>query len=292
MPSSVNKYGQYLINNSGSLIKQISDDNDKYFAVIVKCGHCGTGYFVPIMFSIKSKDLKSAIEIAHTRPKVKRERKTTVIDAFEVTHAENYLIKTINDHDEYVTNSTKKYDLLDRRVIDIYTVEFYNKNNDDNLLYNKSIKTADMYDPDQVLERFYAPYYQGDKLIYNSKINKDTLLHEFFKQKCYKYGIQQNRAFFLSMYYQLYGDDNDLAIKKTGNIFSYPYQDEIRQCEIPDALMKHIENIASRQQTQDNTFTSNKNISKPSQVDKFNRRLQKHQEKVSKPDESPSEREF
>ena len=49
---------------NGSPLKQISSDNDKRFAVITRCGHCGNGNFIPIMFPVYCKDIEAAIEVA------------------------------------------------------------------------------------------------------------------------------------------------------------------------------------------------------------------------------------
>ena len=62
--------------NSGGVMHIATDgENDKYYAVILKCGHVGVGYFIPVCFGVMAKDLESAIKLAKERSRVQRDRK-------------------------------------------------------------------------------------------------------------------------------------------------------------------------------------------------------------------------
>ncbi len=57
---------------NGAIINCVRNgEDDKFFGVVAMCGHCGYGYFIPILFSVKAKDLKSAVEYAKNFPRVK-----------------------------------------------------------------------------------------------------------------------------------------------------------------------------------------------------------------------------
>ena len=53
MPSKNTKIDNRIVNEYGSTLLQIDYENAKEYAVIVKCGHCGDGYYIPVMFSIR-----------------------------------------------------------------------------------------------------------------------------------------------------------------------------------------------------------------------------------------------
>ena len=45
----------YIYDRHGGCIGRMLDENNegKQFVLIVKCGHCGTGYYIPIIFNCK-----------------------------------------------------------------------------------------------------------------------------------------------------------------------------------------------------------------------------------------------
>lgn len=281
MPSNINLKNNLLINDNGSHITDIHSNNDKSFAVIARCGHCGHGYFIPIIFTTKCKDISTAIEIIKSRPRVKRDKKDAILDAFEISKLESYFIKTINDHDTYLTNKDclDSIDYLDRRILDTRSVDFFNNNQDaNNKFFYKDFKTAEEYSEDCVLEKYFAPIFQGTKLVYPRKPKKDQLLHDFFRHNCIRYGIKRNNAYFLSMYFQMYGENNDLGIKFYDNKFYYEYNGNVEFCEIPQEILSHI--LKCLEQNSHNAADSEidyhtTDYKRESAMDKFNRRLQK-----------------
>ena len=96
-----------------------SGADDKYYAVIVKCGHVGNGYFIPVCYGVMAKDLESAIKLVKERSRVQRDRKDCVLVATEVSAQEYYLIHYNNDHDAYLkTNyANEEFDHIERRRI-------------------------------------------------------------------------------------------------------------------------------------------------------------------------------
>lgn len=281
MPTNINLKDDHLINDNGSYLSNIHSNDDKYFAIITKCGHCGKGYFIPIIFTTKCKDVSTAIEIAKARPRTKRSDKDIILDAFEVSQLECYLIKTINDHDNYLTSKdmVTADNSFDRRVLDNNVVEYFNAQQKNNHLVYNNIKLAEDYDDKFVLEKYFAPIMQGNKLVYQKKPKKDQLLHDFFKQNCIIHGIKRNNAYFLSMYYQMYGENNDLGIKFADNKFYYECDGSIQTCEIPPEILSYVLeyiNKQTKQQAEENSYYSkSQTSSRPSAMDKFNRRLSK-----------------
>ena len=88
-----------IIDANGSVIEDTSHMGDnKYFAVIAKCGHVGNGYFMPICFAVAAKDMDSAIKLTKEFPRVKRDAKQCIIAVAEISDVEYYLL---HNHKKY-----------------------------------------------------------------------------------------------------------------------------------------------------------------------------------------------
>lgn len=280
MPSRHIKKNGMIIDTSGAFVREVHSQNDKCYAVIVKCGHCGDGYYIPIMFTTKCKDMQTAIEYIKTNPMVKRDRKDCVLAAFEVTPFERFCIESINDHDPYLKGYLLKKtpEIDERKVAGEEIVENINKTD----FKYFELKMSDEYDSRYVLERYFAPYCVGSDLIFPKKVDTQQLLHDFFQRACIRYGMKKEKPFFLGLYYQLYGENNDLKIIKDGNCFYYKKYGEIVACEIPDTLIKQIEsNIQVTKMNKEEPaeeYFSGKPVQRKSQAEKFNDRFKKYQE--------------
>lgn len=277
MAAKLHKREGYLISQTGGLIDNIRSDNDKCYAVIVECGHCGNGFYIPIMFTERCKDIKSAIEAVKTKPMVKRDRKDCVLEAFEITLFEKFFIESINNHDPYLKGCLKKDsdEINERRVM---SEELANTMQESEYGYC-NLKTADEYNKNYVLESYFAPYFLGSDLIFPKKANKKQLLHDFFQRATIRYGLLKESPFFMTLYYQLYGKDNDLKIVKDGNCFYYKKFGENIVCEIPDSLIEFVEsNEQTQEEPEREEFFSGVQLQRKSQTERFNERFKKYQE--------------
>lgn len=285
MPSKNIKRKGLLFDEYGALIREVHSENDKCYAVIAKCGHCGDGYFIPIMFTEKCKDIQNAIELVKATPMVKRDRKDCILEAFEITSFEKFCIESVNAHDPYLKGYLRKktIEIDERKVINEETI----KNPIESDFKHFNIKTADEYSSNYVLERYFAPYFLGSDLIFPKKVDTQQLLHDFIQRACIRYGMKKENPFFLGLYYRLYGEDNDLNIIKEKNYFYFNKYGEIISCEIPDSLIGPIEYRAQliEENSSENEvaeeYFSGKLFERKTQTEKFNDRMKKHQDKIN-----------
>ena len=285
MPSNVTRDGDFLVDRNGSPITKISSENDKCFAVIVRCGHCGDGYFIPIMFTARSKDIYTAIESIKTNSRVQRNKKDVVLAAFEITEHEQFFIESINDHDPYLRGLHRKDDdqILDRRVYSDYENYSVSNKERNRRLDDRVIKTADEYRPYYVLERAFAPRQQGDRIVPASrKINKDELFKEYFKCNCIRHSVKKGNPFLLVLYYQQYGKNNELGLEYERGYLHFFSDGKQRTFEVPDEMCKFLdEKIAEEKaleklQKEQEMAYMNRQVNRPTRVDKFRTRMQKH----------------
>lgn len=71
--------GDFLRDKRGLVYASLGSEKDKCYAVIVKCGHCGRGFYIPIMFTTKANCVANAIEEIKMAPRVKREKQDCVL---------------------------------------------------------------------------------------------------------------------------------------------------------------------------------------------------------------------
>lgn len=283
MPSDIIRKDQKLVTINGSLIKEIQfQPGDKNFAVILQCGHCGVNYFIPIMFTKKCADSATAIEWVKSIPRVKRDKKDVVLAVFEVDDFQKFCIESINDHDPYLRSFYLKGDeMIERRKVMCPQRGNFNKSNGDDEFKYVGIKTADQYEDYDVLERAFAPRYNGSKLIFPTRINKDELLNEFFTQKLYRYGLRKANPFFIGLYYQMFGPNNELGVRLNGHYFQYDCEGKRRTCPIPDEIYQkvvgNIRNIPKEKEEYD--YMVGDKQPKISQIEKFNERMKKFKQK-------------
>lgn len=234
---------------TGSAFLNIHNENGKeLFAVVVMGGHCGNGYFIPHMLNIAAACEEDAINSAMKAGRVKKNAKNKILACSKINHIEFRAIEHINDCDPYhyaEDNRTNISDLEERRIVvegakDWRDVEggkkFKRKVSID------EIKTADMYDDKYVLQRYFAPYMYGDKLVYPRKVNFRDMLDEFLYYNTIEIGIKRGKIHALSYYYQLYGENNNLNIKYGDGVLSYTNQfGEEVEVVVSDFMKEHLD---------------------------------------------------
>lgn len=240
-------FGDYIYLKTGDKASKFREDgNNKYFAVIARCGHSGEGYFIPIMFAVYAKDLNSAIELTKTYARVRTHKKDAIIDAFEISEKEANFINIVNEVDPFLNGYATEEDKIteSRKVAHEpktdYELRAY-RDLEQKIIYN--IKTADQYFNDFVLERYLAPIKDGDRYIYPKTINRKALMRDYFNEKTYRLGIIKSRAHFLAYYYEIFGIDNDLNIilDPIYQTFVCPLKNgKIANIPIPDNIYKYL----------------------------------------------------
>ena len=282
-----NKDG-YLFDSMGSPVVKLKDEINKYYAVIAKCGHCGSGYFIPIIFPIHCKDINTAIEVVKEIPRVKRYQKDVIIDAFETSGLENMFLEVINQYDPYLRGFLSKDDAFvdNIRIIEPKASEkFVNENSDlseDEI--KSSIKTAEYYGDKYVLQRYYAPIIQGKKLVYPNRINIRQMLDEYFYYAAIR-GLKRHHNAFISLYYQLYGEDNALGLSYDNGWINFRGENgKLYSISLPEIYDEKIRcnefGIAQGQNEEIINFDEEDMSNIPSALERFNSRMKKHQEKI------------
>lgn len=281
--------------NSGAVLHiGTSGENDKYYAVIAKCGHVGTGYFIPICFGIIAKDLESAIKLAKERSRVQRDRKDCILGAIEITPAEYYLIHYNNDHDAYMkTNyANEEYDHIERRRIispellnDVLDGQKYHITRSGSRSFApliEEIKTAEMYEDYQTLQRAFAPRLYGDKYVFPSRVNTRELLDKYYSEITVLQGILKKKSHPLILYYQIFGEGNEIGL--TYNYGELKYRSlngNTVYVPVSDGEREHIQKssfVRAKQKEESVKYEEVEYKSTTSAIDKFNKRMQKFKE--------------
>lgn len=297
------KKNGYIYDEFGTPLKQYqSTSGDKSYAVIATCGHCGDGYYIPIMFPRFCQNAEVAVDSVRAIPRVKRDKRDFVLDVFEITDIESMFINCINDRDPYLKGFFNKDDreLQDRRIVRKDVLEELLKDNPKanvrELFSNYGIKTAEEYYGNQVLQRFFAPRLQGDKVVFAHKVNREELKQEYFKQNCIRFGLKKNNVAIISLYYQIYGEENPLGIKyKNGK---FVYKDRWNKVFYYDIEEKYLSKMMEAgivdekgpiipEPVIEEIVAETKPVQMVSAVEKFNRRFQKYVDKKKEKEVPP-----
>ena len=268
MANKMIRDGNFLRDRHGGVFASLGSDEDekKCYAVIVKCGHCGDGFYIPIMFTTKANNVHTAIRDIKMTPRVKREKSDCVLDAFEISELEKFVIDAINDHDDYLKGFVEKDSLKmeDRRIATFWEDE-------------SDLKTAEEYHYYDVLARAFAPRYVGSNLIVPTRINRKELLQEFFKIAAVRYGFKREDPFFPMLYFLQYGEENDLGIKFEDNSILYNFKNEEFIYPLKDNMLKYVEKygIKVSEKKEDYYSVNAEDVKAPSAIDKFNARFRK-----------------
>ncbi len=244
MPSDIIFSGRNVYNCRGNLIRSLgTKENDKYYAVVAKCGHCGDGYFIPIMFSVFAPNAKLAAETIKDLPRIKRGTKDCIMAVKEISFLEYLLIETINNKDEYLTSSRFdkiNEDVMRRRVPMPERKEYLLKERGEEKKKVDRSKTADMYDDDCVLQIYFGPIQNGEHYVYPQNPNMRVVLDEYFHANCIKLGIKKKNITTLSIYYQIYGKDNPVGIFFDGRRIGYKSGNGVRMIELHQEQIEKI----------------------------------------------------
>lgn len=283
MANKMIRDGNFLRDRHGGVFASLGSDEDKKkcYAVIVKCGHCGDGFYIPIMFTTRSSNVYMAIEDIKMTPRVKREKSDCVLDAFEISELEKFVIDAINDHDDYLKGFVEKDSLKmeDRRIATFWDDE-------------SDLKTAEEYHYYDVLARAFAPRYVGSNLIVPTRINRKELLQEFFKIAAVRYGFKREDPFFPMLYYLQYGKENDLGIKFEDDSILYNFKNEEFIYPLKDNMLKYFERYGvNESEKKKEEYYSGKfeDVKAPSAIDKFKARMDKHKKMQTENGQKPSE---
>ena len=136
-----------------------------------------------------------------------------------------------------------------------------------------------------VLQRYYGPRLQGGDVRYPKKVNKQELLDEYFLQATKRHGLRKGNVYFMTLYYQIYGKNNQLGLvydngwftyrNEEGKRYSYPIDDVFMEKLVQSGVFERdkqleIEEKEQRQVVEESTVTI------PSAMDRFNRRMSRH----------------
>jgi len=247
----------YDVKSGTATIHGDTDGELKSYAVLVKGGHCGTGYYIPIILTISTKNKETALKMAENIGRVKKTAKHTILAITEINQLEYYALEYINDCDPYFNNTHNTElmpEVFDRRVI----VETFvdkervgTKHRKGELVssykpnYTKVpkelVKTADQYEEKYVLQRHVAPSFYGTKLVFPKRINLKSFLNEYLEQNLYELGMRQMKASAVSFYYQIFGLHNrpGLYYKDKCLVF-YDENGQKQYIKVPDAMAPHL----------------------------------------------------
>lgn len=295
--------------DTGSIIVAGGGDkaDEKYFAVVVKCGHSGRGFYTPIMFQIVAKNMEDAKQFALQTQRVKRDESGAILLCMEVSQEEALLIEKINDHDPFLRSTRLDGDdglIIERRIVEDYIVEanqgqrFLDKMNRDKRKKVADhgmvdIKTADDYHESYVLQRAFAPILRGGKYVCKRTVNKRDVLDEYLFVQTIRLGFKGKKMSVISLYLQIYGPDNPLGIRYKDGIISYKYNGEVVKMETGEKIAKYIETAFKKFDTKKKYIATVEEIERidsattggMSALDKFNARMAKTkamQEKTKK----------
>lgn len=282
------------------MIEKVSKEDARYFALVVMCGHCEINHYIPILFTISSSDLKTASKYAMHMPRVKHFSNTNAQDSVilfgcETSKTEARIIHYLNKCDPYLTTNNYSMDqYLDRQVLVKDTVDYLAKHYKN----DPPIKTADLYDKSQVLQRYFAPIKQGDSYVYKNKIDPKQFITEYIVEGLKALPIETIEPDILCKYLYLYGEPNDLNVSFNGENIIATKDGKNFDITLPASNLSFMRNIyalrATKQQNnneEDFGFRSQNTstVERKSQSEKFKEKYEKWkalQNKNNNPEEN------
>lgn len=274
---------------TGEIKNVKTSSQDKSYAVVLKCGHCGTGYFIPVIFTITASSSEMAVEIAKKLGRVKKTAKNMVLGITMVDRKTYLALEHINDCDPYFyTVAENVPDLHERRVAMEGLVDFREYDTprrNTNKIPKSSIKTADQYEDKYVLQRYFAPVRYGEKLVYRKKVDMKKLIDEYLYYNTIELGIKRQKVNALSFYYQIYGENNELGISYTNGVISYKNKDgDIRGLAVPEGMTRYLDEskkeFETQSQEQPPVAEEAAKVKKPSATEKFMKRYETYYKKL------------
>ncbi len=266
--------GSTIYNASGAEQVVTSQDGDnRFYAIVAMCGHCGPHYFIPILFGVEAKNLESAKTLVKNIPRVRCNLKNLFLFTQEISRSECLLLRSINKSDKYLNPSlhrlnekTSKAEYEqeenERKILceDIARSQLnseedqpsnpkiFNKNSLSRFQTEKidlaELKLADKYDEKLILHKYFAPrkIYEDEELSASNLIypivtqkNGDQMLKEYYTQYIMDIAIPRNIISAICYYYQVFGPENELGIYLEGENLCYISNDEIKKFHLfPD----------------------------------------------------------
>lgn len=213
------KKGGYLVNAYyGNIVHKIVDEDggSKYYAGFVQCGHCGSGYYVPVILTATCRNIEAAKEIMLNTARVKKDHKHAIMDVFEISQIERDYIMQVNYwHDPYLR---KEFDdafdqrnefIRDRRVIQKQVVEKMMAEHNDIGEFPRECRTQDQYTRiSNAFERNFAPILENGQFIFPD-VDRNKAMRDFYATTLKRYGIYKRDPAILAYYYILFGEDNN-----------------------------------------------------------------------------------
>ncbi len=251
----------------------------EYYAIVVKCGHVGSGKFIPIFFPINAPSKEMAIELAKRTGRVKKDNKHAILGIKRIDQITAFALEHINDCDPYLYCSNTnplRATLYNRVLTSPGTIAWHPEQfNNESKVDQRDVRTADTFPDRFVLQRYFAPVRYGDELRYPKKVNMTQLLDEYLYQNTLELGIKKGKITTLSYYYQIYGKNNDLGIAFDGKNITYTDLNNVEQTvEVPENILKHLSDIQEETIEKEEEMVP---VKIDSARDKFNKRFQKYQ---------------
>ncbi len=97
-----------------AIILSDAKKDQKYYAVHCKCGHVKPNRYVEIVFAVMARNGKEAARKARGFARVKHNKKSAIIDCYEITREEYEAIIRDNENDPYL----KCKNIQEQRSID------------------------------------------------------------------------------------------------------------------------------------------------------------------------------
>lgn len=267
--TSINK-GVLRDNISGHELMRFGaePEQNKHYAVVLMCGHCGRAYFIPVLHGFWNHDKEEIKQAAIAIPRTKRDFKDFILAVEEIDDLQFRLINAINDNDEYLIgkdtnfmndNSHARRIIMPNMIKQVYDNEKKIHLKKDISRDETLIKVAEDYPEHMILQRVFAPRKTNVKTetkIINGKIIKEeTQIYEFpkkvkisdfiddyFAVQVYEMGICKNKLHLIAMFYELYGENNALGISYNNGVLSYVDQNkQLVEVELNDAMKNYIE---------------------------------------------------
>ena len=105
---------------------KMTNELEKYFMVIAKCGHVGRKKYIPIKFAVNANSGKEAARIVRQFPRVKKDHKDAILDVKQVSYIEYLEIIETNHHDPYLKCISKYEQKLISNLVERLEVDLHN----------------------------------------------------------------------------------------------------------------------------------------------------------------------
>ncbi len=292
-----------IISSRGNVLEEDvispNSEENKFYASVVMCGYAGVGYYIPILFPVYAKDIKSAEKILLTYSRVKSNVSGCILAIKEVSKIEADFIKYINLYDTYLAYSNSEEMIKRRRVMMPYFVKILKDKEEGRHLSGQEkerlersqikdihdLKFADEYESYYVLQKYFAPKYEKGEIVFPKYVNMDCLLKDYFESRTENLGMGNEDLRILLYYLKLFGDDNELGISldKENKIVKFIAPDrEKKEVKIIDKkLIKFLEVEQENrlknalEKTKKEQEIPSKSYKVLSAIEKFNKRMEK-----------------